>query len=166
MDESIRESLAGFDAVWQRVAGLDSTPERTPDRQRADPLEDHLAHFIHEETCAAVWAAALARLFGGEARTVLLRQAADARRHLKRLRAEYFIAAGVPAGGNQDCRDISGKLASLRTVYLQARDRAADYEEQAERAPSPELREMFAAFAGDEARHAREARRLILASFQ
>lgn len=165
MDESILESLEGFDAVWQRVTGRDTAPDRAPDPPERDGTAAVLARFIQEETCAAIWAAALARHFGGEARSLLLRQAADARRHLKRLRAEHFIAAGAEPEWRPNCRALSGKLASLRSLHLLARDRAAAYGREAERTVAPELREMFAAFAGDEARHVRESRQLIIACF-
>ena len=161
MEQMLKESLDNFDAVWQRVTCPATPPEA---RQETASLEDILLGFIHDETCAAAYTAALARLFTGEGRTVLMRQAADARRHLKRLRAEHYIVAGAPAGGNQDCRGIAGKLASLRTVYLQAQDRAGRYSREAERAPD-EIRPLFSAFAEEERRHAREARALLVDSF-
>ena len=160
MDENIMESLAGFDAVWRRV-----TAPGPADREDDAGGPEGLTAFIRDETCAAVWAAALARQFTGDKRAVLLRQAADARRHLRRLRAELFIATGSQAGAVPDCRDISGKLACLRRLYLCARDRAGAYGRAAEHADG-ELGTMYAAFAGEDRRHAAEARALLLDCFR
>ncbi len=167
MDETIRESLAGFDAVWQRVTGGAGDPALGPPPRPADTysLEDTLLGFIHDETCSAVWAAALARLLPTDGRAVLQHIAAGARRHLRRLRAEHFIVTGVTGGGNEDCRSITGKLASLRALYLQADKMAGAYERACEQTPDPDLREAFAAFAADERRFAQQIRALLIESF-
>ena len=159
MDEMLKESLDGFDDLWQRVSGGAKTP---PER---DSLEDALLALIHDETCAVAYASALAQLFPGEDRTVLRRHAGEARRHMRRLRAEYFIATGVTAGSNEDCRALDGKLPGLRTALLQADEMAARYENAAKREEWATLRDMFAAFAADEQRRARELRALIIGKF-
>ena len=163
MDEMLKESLEGFENLWQRVShGPEDAP---PPRGDAKSQEDALLGLIHEETCAAAYSAALSRMLPGDGRTVLQRHAAEAKRHLRRLRAEYYIATGVSGGTNEDCRALAGKLPGLRAVLLQARDLAGRYEGAADRADSPELGEALLAFAGEERRRARELRSLLIESF-
>ena len=165
MDEQILDSIAHFGPLWQRVTG--QTPETSGPAQaeRTYPMQDALLLFIHDEICAAAGAAALAKGSPPDGRTVLSRHAADARRHLRRLRAEYFILTGLMAGGNDDCRPAAGKLASLREAYLQAGSLAARYAQAAEQADQPELAEVFAGFAADERRRGQELRALLVGSF-
>lgn len=162
MEELIKESLEGFDGVWQRVTGRDGPPA---DRTGAYDEEDALLRLIHQEACAAVYAGSLAKMLQGDGRALLLRHAAEAKRHLRRLRAEYFIATGVADGGNEDCRSVTGKLASLRTAFLQAEELAAQYDSAAAHTSCPALREVFAAFADETRRRARETRSLLIESF-
>lgn len=170
MDDILKDGLDGFDAVWQRVTGQSTQTGPLPPTHPAGPggtrpLEDALLGLIHDETCAALSAASLARSFQADGRAVLQRLAAGSRRRLRRLRAEYFIATGVAAGSNEDCRGTAGKLASLRAVYLQERDLAARYGEASEREDCPELAEAFAAFAQEARQGAREARALLIDCF-
>lgn len=166
-DALIQESLAGFDSVWQRVARRGDGPEtpNTPVGAKTYSQEDALLGFIHEETCAAASASSLARMFQGDGRAVLQRQAVAAQRHLRRLRAEYFILTGVTCGANEDCRSTNGKLASLRSFYLQACELAERYTQAAEKAGDEALQGIFLAFAEDEHRHAQEARSLLIDNF-
>ena len=163
MDETLKESLEQFDSLWRRVCPQDECP--VGQKAGTYSLEDALLGFIHDEICAGVCASALARMCRGEGRALLLRHAAEAKRHLRRLRAEYFIATGVTAGTNEDCRVMPTGLPALRTAFLQAGDLAARYEDAAERTDSPELREVFLAFASDVRRRARETRSLLIDSF-
>ena len=161
MDDMLTESLAGFDAVWRRVTGRGDMPG--DDAPLA--LTEALRALMGGEACAAATASSLARAFRGDDRAALLRHAAEARRHLRRLRAEYFIATGsggVPMG---DCPPSAGALNGLRALLLQAEDMAARYERAAERADSGELRQTLAAFAEDERRRARETRALLIGRF-
>ena len=162
MDDMLKESLDGFDTLWQRVSGGAKTP---PESAGTYSLEDTLLGLIHGETCAGAASIALARLFPGDDRAVLRRHADEARRHMRRLRAEYFIATGVTAGSNEDCRALDGKLPALRTALLQAGQMAEKYENAAQRQDCAQLREVFAAFAADEQRRARELRSLIIGNF-
>lgn len=171
MDDMLKEGLEGFDAVWQRVTG--QCAEEEEPRQPAAPagsggiwsLEDTLLGLIHDETCSAVCAGSLARMFSADGRAVLQRLAAGSRRRLRRLRAEYFIATGVASGSNEDCRDTGGKLASLRAVYLQQQTLAERYAQASERTASPDLQDAFATFAAEARRGAQEARALLIDSF-
>ena len=166
MEELISESMAGFDSLWQRVTGQEEpAPAARPPQTAAGKEEDALLLLIHDEICAGAWSAALARLFQGEGRAVLARHAADAKRHLRRLRAEHYILTGVDTGGNQDCRAIAGRPALLRAAFLQAEEMAGRYAQLAESAAGGELREVCAAFAEEERRRARELRALLVESF-
>ena len=167
MDDMLTESLSGFDELWQRVTRQDLVPEGRPrsGEARTYGREDALLTFIHDETCAAAGYAALARMFQGDSRAALLRHAAGARSHLRRLRAEYFIATGLTGGGNEDCRALSGRLASLRELFLRSEDLAARYARAAESAGDEALREAYAAFAQDVDRRAQDTRALLVDSF-
>ena len=166
MDDLIRESMEGFDTLWQRVTGgAQQTEEHPSAQEHTYDWEDVLLGFIHEESCAAGLSAALARMSQGDARAVLARQAGEAKTRLRRLRAEHFIAAGVEDGGNEQCRAPAGRLASLRGLYLQAQDLAARYEKAAGAVADPALGEVFSAFADASRRRARELRDLLVASF-
>ncbi len=156
--EEIKESLAGFDALWQRVAGV------RPALPAAFDAEDALLGFIQEEACAAVRAAALARQFRGEARTLLQRQAELARLHVRRLRAERFIVTGLSGTDKVDCRVPADKLAALRGAYLQAGALAEGYDAAAQ-AAGGELASLFAAFAADARTRAQQLRTLLVGSF-
>ncbi len=162
MDEMLKESLDGFDTLWQRVSGGEKKP---PESAGTTSLEDTLLALIHDEKCAGAASAALTRLFQGDDRAVLLRHNHEARRHMRRLRAEYFIATGVTAGSNEDCRATDGKLPALRTALMQATEMAGRYENASRHEDWSDLRELFAAFAADEHRRARELRSLIIGSF-
>ena len=162
MDESfIKESLTGFDAVWKRVTG----GHETADKAEVYSEEDILKELIQDENCAAQYASSLARMFQGDGRAVLLRHAADAKRHSRRLRAEYFIRTGVSYSQENNCQGVSGKLSSLRQALLQAGLRAEKYDFAAEHTSSLELRQAYQAFAADTRRCAQETRALLIESF-
>ena len=166
MDDLIKESMDGFDQLWQRVTGgPQQTQEHPPAQERTYDWEDVLLGFIHEETCASLLSASLARMSQGDARAALARHAGEAKKRLRRLRAEHFIAAGVEDGGNEQCRAPEGRLASLRGLYLQAQDLAVRYEQAAGDIADPVLGEVLSAFADANRRRAQELRALLVASF-
>lgn len=165
MDEMINESLAGFDSVWQRVTGKNDCEAENCPAAGTYSEEDTLLGLIHDETCAAFQSTALARMFQGDGRATLMRHANQAKRHLRRLRAEYFIATGITGGSNEDCRAVNGKLASLRSLFLQAGELAERYEKAADQTESEALREVFLTFAADERHRAQEIRALLIESF-
>ena len=164
-DDMIKDSLEGFDAVWQRVTCRDETAAAPQIAAPAFSEEETLRGFIVDETCAQVYAAGLARAFQGEGRTILQRLAGDAKRRARRLRAEYFIRTGAmpPSGG--DCPDTMGRLASLRAMLLQAEDMTARYTQAAERTAGPELHELYQIYAAEQRRRAQEVRALLIESF-
>ena len=159
MDDTIKESLDGFEALWRRVRcpGEPSAHAHSP--------EEALLDLVRREASAAAYTAALAGTFRGDSRALLQRHAAQARAHLRRLRAEYFIATGVAAGVKEDRRAPDARLTALRTVLLQARDMAEAYERAADLTDCPELREVFQTFAQDERNRFREIRALVVGSF-
>lgn len=165
MDDMIKESLDGFPDLWKRVSCQPQSPPEQEAKADTYSQEDTLLGLIHDETCTGVYAAALARMCPADGRAVLQRHAAQARRHLRRLRAEYFLATGVTGGCNEDCRAMGDKLPALRAEFLRAGDMAERYEQAAERADSPELRDVFTSFAADERCRARELRSLVIGSF-
>ena len=156
----IKQSLAGFDTVWQRVAG-----DHGPPHEEVYSEENVLRKLIHSEICAARQASSLARMFQGDGRAILLRHAADAKRHIRRLRAEYFIHTGICPDRDSDCQEPCGKLASLRAALFQTNERADMYTQAAKQTESAELRQMYETFACDAMRHAREIRALLIESF-
>ena len=166
MDDLIKESMEGFDQLWQRVTGTgEAQAQQAPARERTYDWEDALLGFIHEEACAALLSASLARMSLGDAKAVLSRHAGEAKMRLRRLRAEHFIAAGVEDGGNEQCRAPEGRLACLRGLYLQAQDLAGRYEKAAGAVADPALGEVLSAFADASRRRVRELRALLVASF-
>ena len=161
-NDLIKESLKDFDGVWQRVTG---TAPRLPPHPEPWSEEDSLREMIREEDCAAQYAASLARLFQSDSRAVLMRHAGEAKRHARRLRAEYFIRTGLTAPQTYGCQGVTGKLASLRDALLQEDRRAAMYDSAAEHTERAELRHLYKLFAGDARRHGRESRGLLVECF-
>lgn len=165
MDETIKESLAGFEGLWARVAGQGQNSRRGETPAPAFSEEEALRGFISAEQCAAAFDSALARMFQGGGRAALLSHAAGAKRRARRLAAEYFIRTGVtcaPAGG---CSQVGGKLASLRDAMLRERRSAADYARAAVRTASPELAALYRSYAAEAETNARETRALLVDSF-
>lgn len=158
-DDLIKDSLTGFDDVWKRVTGS-SAP-----LSEAYSEETMLRELIHSETCAAQYAAALARMFQGDGRAVLVRHAADAKRHGRRLRAEYYIRTGVSPAPMDNCQGVSGKLASLRSALLDADALAERYDHAGSHTDSEELRQVYQTFAADARRRAQETRALLIENF-
>ncbi len=161
MDDLIRESMDGFDEVWRRVT---ERPE-TECAGKAPAPEDILTDLITGEACAAQVSTALARVCRGEARQTLARHAGQAKERLRRLRAEYFIAAGAAAPAPGPRPMTEGHLASLRRLWLDAAALADRYEKAAGEAKDAALREVLAAFARESKLRARELRALLVASF-
>ena len=162
MDDLIRESMDGFDEVWRRVTGK---PE-TGCAGKTYAAGDILAPLITGEACAAQRSAALARAFQGQAQKVLSRHAAEAKKRLRRLRAEYFIAAGAAAPDPGPCpMAAEGRQAALRRLYLDAAALADSYEKAAGEADDAALQEVLAAFAAESRVRAKELRALLVESF-
>lgn len=155
VNESILKSLAGFDSVWRRVTGEDTLFSE----------EETLKGFIRDELGAAAFYTSLARMFQGTGRTLLLSHAGDAKRHVRRLRAEYFIRTGLSYAPSDGGRGVGGKLASLRQALERENSLALAYEKAAAQTASPELREVYEAFSADAKAHAQSNRALLIDSF-
>lgn len=164
MDSQIMESIAGFDALWQRVTGREE-PARGDAPDKTYALADALRHLIREQACAAAGAAALSRLMQGEGRAVLARQAAEGRRQLRRLQAEHYILTGVTAGPAGDCPPPADRLSSLREAFLRAGQLAELYGQTAHLADCPELAQTLDGFAAAEQGRARQLRALLVEHF-
>ena len=174
MDAMIQEGLDRFDAVWKRVSDPNpsgpfqappSWPETQHDQEPAQFDPNILPEFIGEEICANLHMTALAGQFRGHSRNVLLRLAGEAQRRARRLRAEYFIRAGVPAPPGEKCKKLPGRLASLRTILLQGSELARRYERAAGQTDDKELQQLFQSYAAASSRRARELRALLIDSF-
>ena len=161
MDDLIRESMDGFDEVWRRVTGRPGTGCVG----KAPAAEEILTALIQAEACAAQMSAALARICQGQARQVLARHAAGAKARLRRLRAEYFIAAGAAAPVPGPCPVTEGRQAALRRLYLDAAALADRYEQAAGEAEDEALKEVLAAFTRESRVRAKELRALLVESF-
>ena len=161
MDDLIRESMDGFDEVWRRVTARPGTGCT----ERTYAPEDMLAPLLAGEACAAKVSAALARACRGEARQVLTGHAGRANVRLRRLRAEYFLAAGTAAPEPGPCPMPEGRQAALRRLWLDAGVLADRYEKAAGEADDADLKEVLAAFARESKVRARELRTLLVASF-
>lgn len=164
MDSEILESLAGFDALWQRVTGREE-PERSAPAQTTYALERALRRLMEEEACAAREAAALAGVSRSAARGTLARQAGDAKRRLRRLRAEYYILTGTAAPGGGDCPAASNGLERLRAAFLQAGRMAEQYRQAARLADGGELSQTLDGFAEEQTVRARQLRALLVERF-
>lgn len=162
MDDLIRESMDGFDEVWRRVTGKPGTGCAG----RTYATEDILAPLIAGEAGTAYQSAALARACQGRARQVLSRHANRAKVRLRRLRAEYFIAAGVTAPETAPATPAGeGPRTALRRLWLDAAALADRYEKAAGEAKDAALKEVLDAFAGESRTRARELRALLTATF-
>ena len=169
MDDLIRESMEGFDDVWRRVTGrpeVDQAPTPSSCPPGICTPEDTLSGLIDQEACAAFQSAALARMCQGDGRTILMRHAAEAKRRLRRLRAEQFIAEGQAVAGRKRCPMPDEKLIALRSLYLRASALGEAHEKAAGLASDPVLAEVFKAFAEENRRRAKELRALLVESFR
>ncbi|MCC8357169.1 MAG: hypothetical protein LJU34_04880, partial [Oscillospiraceae bacterium] len=149
IDESIRESLAGFAAVWQRVAGAERPAGQAEETAPIPRFREEQAmeSFIQAELCAAAFDKALARMFQSKGRAVLLAQAEDAMRRARRLRAEYFIRTGVTYTPENHGPSVGGKLASLREAMLREARLAQDYTQAAAQTTAPETQTLYTEYA-------------------
>lgn len=161
MEENILQCLEDFDRLWQRVTAVSSAPPPTAGTDENQRLQSFLA----AELCSAAYYTNLAKMFQGQGRQLLLSHAAEEKAHARRLRAEYFIRTGQSALPGGNCESVSGKLASLRSIYFRELEAAAAYREAAEGCTNEDLASLYHSFAQDEERHAQENRELLLDCF-
>ncbi|MCD7845771.1 MAG: hypothetical protein LUG57_07980, partial [Oscillospiraceae bacterium] len=149
IDQSIQESLAGFETLWRRVTGRERAVQRQGTETPAPRFreEETLQALIREEQWAAAWNAAFARQFQGGGRAVLLAQAREARSRAGRLRGEYFICTGLSCAPKAACPPVSGRMTALRTAMLRQERLAQDYAQAAAQTAVPALRALYQDYA-------------------
>ncbi|MCD8322081.1 MAG: hypothetical protein LUC89_04255 [Oscillospiraceae bacterium] len=168
IDQSIQESLAGFETLWRRVSGAEQPKNQAEEAKSAPRLreEQTMETFIQAELCAAAFDKALARMLQGKERAVLLAQAEDAGRRAGRLRAEYFICTGTSYTAENIRQPIPGKLAALRAALLREERLMQDYTQAAGQTAAPVLQTLYTAHANGSAAHAQALRNLLTRAFR
>lgn len=156
-DQETIRCLAGFETLWQRVAGQPAAASFSDD--------DALRQFISRETCAAREYAALARMFQSHTRTLLTAHCHDANRRSRRLTGEYFIRTGQRCHDAPDCDRCSERLSSLRHLYECGQALSRDYENASKQTGCPVLKELYSRFSVETAERATALRALILDCF-
>lgn len=151
-------SLNAFPELWKRVTEM--PPKNTFSNEAT------LEHFIREEYCTSQFYASLAYMFPNKSRTELISRSNDAKRRLRRLRAEYFIRTGVTLTPSDKCPAVTGKLASLRSVMARQRETAAEYERASSMTDCPILRELFRTYGKELSAAAALDRALLIENFQ
>ncbi len=149
-----------FDAVWQRVLGAsDEKPSNTSDKPSKPPRRTDAAQQLRElmdgaSTDAVMYTALSARVSGCCRRTLLC-IAGDKKRHLKKLRAQYFLLTGCTYTPPPCCPLIYCVTDVLRQKYLGELDGSASHRNAAEEASDKELSELYQSISEDKASHAR-----------
>ena len=152
-----------FDAVWRRV--MDASDEHGPASKNqtgtAGSVDyEKLRRFMDDEACdAQLYTALAARCVN--ARRTLLCIAADEKRHLRKLKARYFILTGETYDPPGTCPLIRSVSDALRLKYAGEREGAEAYREAAGDTADPELRDTYLALSQDEARHSKTIEHLI-----
>lgn len=158
-DQTTLDCLAGFGALWQRVA-VEATAAESSTHGDADPL-----FFLREEWCLSCRYTALARQFHHQSRSLLLRHAAETGRHARRLRAEHFICTGQTSHDLPSCPTTGRKLDALRSLLEQELRLSQRYEEAAMHTGSSPLHTLWETLAQRAETRARAVRALILECF-
>lgn len=155
-DTSIKDSLRGFEGVWERVGGV--SPD-TPDAEADTALGEgeRLRAFLLSAGNAAALYMGLARRFKGAA-PVLTQLAAEEREHARALALEYYLLTGDSFSPATTEPEIGGLLSALRRAW-QAEGRS---EQAYLRAASVStLGALYRAHAANEHRHRAMLRELI-----
>ncbi len=148
-----------FDAVWQRVMsenaapGAPSTGAETY-KSGAGPDESaQLRAFMDDEHCDAQLYELLASGTGGRTRQIFGRIAADERRHLRKLKAKYFILTGRTYTPPVSCPFVCSGPETLRQKVRGEAEGAAAYLDAANETGYADLAETYRALSADETRH-------------
>ena len=157
INESMRETLSGFDGVWKRVS-VETQPKASESGGR---LED----IIRSLSEAARFDRALARRTGGACRSVMLRSASEAARMACRLRAEDFIASGKKYCEEVAEPEIRCPIDALRTSMRRDIRAVELLDSAAGRSDDPCLSRLYRSHACRLRRIAAEKRRVILHCF-
>ena len=149
-----------FDAVWRRVmsenAGQNAQLENTPMKTDGnDVIEtDRLRKFMDDEVCDARLYELVASKVSVRTRQTLLKIAADERRHLKKLRAKYFILTGKTYTPPDSCPYTRYVPETLRQKVKGEAEGAKAYRAAADETGHPGLAETYRQLAADETYHA------------
>lgn len=157
INDSTRKIMEDFDDLWARVTA--KPPQAIFDE------DETLREFIKAELCAAYFDSTLARMCQNPGRAMLSAHANAAKLRARRLRGEYFIRTGVSYAPKDNCRGVTGKLASLRMALERDIAMSQSYAAAGEKTALPELRQLYTAFAAERQNAAKETRALILDSF-
>lgn len=162
-NETIRETIRGFDGVWQRV----TTQTATPAPETASGGGDRaLRRFIQSEQRAAHDDACLARRLCGRARMLLMQLSSKANCRARSLRAEYFIRTGETCVPHEDDdTPADGCLCALRETYERYKRLSQSYKRAAERTDDEQLRCLYTAAAEETCRAAAALRCVITNCF-
>jgi hypothetical protein len=154
-NESLRQSLAGFDGVWQRV---------TAGAARFSPQET-LEDLLPRVNALAGQYAALARRVSAGARSGLLAQGRAYQALGKRLQGEYFIAAGRTYALPPVEPLPPERKAALRHLLLQEQSLAKTGTTAAQAAGDSPLVPLLDTLSATAEAHARQNRTRLLAWF-
>lgn len=160
-DTSIKDSLSGFEEVWQRVGG-GPDPENAAVSDAAPGEAERLRAFMVSAANAAVQYSSLARRFKSAA-SLLNLLAAEERSHLRALSLEYYLLTGDTFIPKPGVPETDGLLSILRRAW-QAEGRSEQSYLSAS-AISP-LGPLYRAHAENERRHRSLLRGLIARTLQ
>ncbi len=155
MNDSLQETITGFDAVWRRVKGGAAAPSE----------DESLCLLIRGEQCSAVYDACLARMFQGTARSLLQTHANNASARARRLGAEYFIRTGLCSTPEEECHPCGRRLIALRTAMEKDSAAAEAYRAAARDTSCAELEAIYQRFAEARCAAAQDKRGIILRCF-
>jgi hypothetical protein len=155
ISESIRQSLSGFDGVWQRVtATQDSFSE-----------EAALQSLIQDTWQLARRYTSLTRQFSSADRATISAHAAQCASQAQRLRAEYFIVTGQVYTPAPTQTVPGGRLDRLRQQMLDALTLAQRCEKAATQTKYEALSEQYKLFSAQLHVMAQEDRQLLIHAF-
>lgn len=162
---------AAFDAVWQRILtdkpGAAVTPKASGEANASGEPFDGLVktapvsegdlkrmrEFMDDEAGDAITYAELAGMCSGCCRQTLLKMSADEKKHLKKLRAQYFIRTGKTYTPPGCCPLIRTFGETLRLKYTGELEGSQSYRSASGETRDGELAALYATFAEDEKRH-------------
>jgi hypothetical protein len=154
-NESLRQSLAGFDGVWQRVTAGSSRFSS----------QETLEGLLPSVNALAGQYGALARRVPSGERSGLLAQRREYQRWKKRLQGEYFIVTGRTYALPPVEPLPPERKAALRHLLLQEQTLAKTSATAAENAGDSPLMPLLDALSATAATHARQNRTRLLAWF-
>lgn len=161
MDDTIPSfDRTKFEAVWQRV--MPGTPGAAVhydhSKQTRPSAADELAQlrdFMDDEANDGQIYRALASMCGGCTRQALLSISSDEMRHLRKLKAKYFILTGEVYMPPKACPLIYTVCDTLRRKRAGELEGAAAYKAAAEKTSINELSDTYLELSFDETKHSR-----------